>query len=108
MLRCARDTVMTARPRSLAEPREGVGGEAAARVERGGARLHLGDPGLVRRARRGRQLGELGLRTGEILLRRLAFETRRNRGGVGAGDLIGRTHAHALLGIALQPLEEAL
>ena len=34
MLRCARDTVMTAQPRSLAEPREGVGSEVEMTLQR--------------------------------------------------------------------------
>src|SRR5215831_15769700 len=43
-------------PSSLAEPRERVGGEAAARVDGGEARLHALDPGLGRRARCGEAL----------------------------------------------------
>src|SRR5262249_28655034 len=44
---------------SLAEPRERIGGEAAARVDRGDARLRALDPGLGRRARVGRKLSQL-------------------------------------------------
>ena len=51
---------------SLAEPRERVGGEAAARVDGGGARLHALDPGFGRRARIGRKLSQLGRHAGKI------------------------------------------
>src|SRR5262249_62394873 len=54
-----RQQQLVARLASLAEPRERVGREAAARVDRGGARPRGPDPGLGPRARRGRQARQL-------------------------------------------------
>src|SRR5262249_57446527 len=67
---------------SLAEPRERVGGEAAARVDGGDARLHALDPGLGRRARIGRKLAQLGRSTREIAPRGLGLAARDDRVGI--------------------------
>ena len=53
-----------------------------ARLDRGVARLRLGDPGLRRRARRRRQLRKLGERAGEIGLRGAHLDARHDRRGI--------------------------
>ena len=62
----------------------------------------LRDPILRRRARRRRQLGELGERAGEIGLRRPRLDALHDGGGIVAGGLVDRTDADEPFGIGLQ------
>src|SRR5262245_3800012 len=95
-------------PSSLAQPRKRVGGEAAARVDGGGARLRLLDPGFGGRALGRRQLRKLGDRAGEIVPRRHPRGARDATRCSIAFGLADRAHAHQLLGVDLQPLQEVL
>src|SRR6266508_1311665 len=95
-----------AAPTSLPQRGKGVGGEAAAGVDGGGARLRLLDPGLGRGARGGRERGQLGERAGKIGLRGPHLDAADDRRRIAAGDFLDRADAHQLLGARLQPVEE--
>ena len=67
----------------------------------------LRDPGLRRRARRGRELRQLGERARKIGPGGAPRHARgRRRVGIIAGRFVGRPDAHELSGIALQAFEE--
>src|SRR5205823_13730367 len=95
-------------PTSLAEFCERVGGEAAARVTRGGRRLRALDPGLGGRARLRRQLRHLGKRAGNIAARTFGLAAREDRGGVAPWRLVDAADADEFLGICLQFAQHAL
>ena len=84
-----------------------LGGVFARGVERGLARLRLGDPGLRRRACRVVELAEIGERRRNVGLRRVDLKTRQHGGRLVTGRRGNRTDAHQSADIGLQPLEEA-
>src|SRR5262245_39779841 len=93
---------------SLAEPRERVGGAAAARVDRGDARLRALDPGLGPCAGSGWNVARLRHRAGKIAASGLGLAAREDRGAVAAGRLVDAADAHELLGVELQPAQHAV
>ena len=62
---------------------------------------------LVERARRLRQLGDLGHRAGDIALLGPHFDAPHDRRRIVAGRLVDRPDAHDLFRVGLQPVEDA-
>ena len=70
-------------------------------------RLGLGDPALRRRARGVRQLGEIGERAVDVVMRGVDLDARQHVGRRVALRRVDRADAHDLAGIGLQAFEEA-
>src|SRR5690349_7638287 len=93
---------------SLAQPRERIGGEAAARIDGGLPRLNARGPGLRAHAGVRRELTQFGRRAGNVAARRLRLGAHDDRAGIAARGRIDAAHLDELLRIRLQPRQHAL
>src|SRR5262245_48962514 len=93
---------------SLAQPGEGIGGEAPARVARGDRRLRALDPSLRRRARLRGKLRQFRKPPGNIAARNFCLAAGKNRGRVAARRLVDAADADQFFRVHRELAEHAL